>query len=302
MNPARTGVVYACLAFVMWGLFPLYFRQVASVPALEVVLHRSVWSLAFVIVLLALRRQWQWITDLRRQPRLFAMLGFSALLIAANWLVYVHAIQTRQVVEASLGYFVNPLFNAALGVLVLHERLRRAQWGALALAAVGVLWLTWVGGRPPWIALALAGLFAVYGLVRKTSSVGTLEGLAVETTLIAPIALPALGWWTLAHDGAMARGDAALSAWLLLSGPLTALPLLWFTAGARRLRLVTVGLLQYISPTLQFALGLTVFGEPFDTRRLAGFVLIWVALALYSADAALAGRTRSQPVTPEPTS
>jgi chloramphenicol-sensitive protein RarD len=283
-------VVYACLAFVMWGLFPLYFRQVASVPALEVVLHRSVWSLGFVLALLALRRQWRWVAELRRQPRQVAMLGLSALLIASNWLVYVHAVQTAQVVEASLGYFINPLFNAALGVLVLRERLRRAQWVALVLAAAGVSWLTWSAGRLPWIALALAGLFALYGLVRKTATVGALEGLTVETLLIAPIALPWLLWWTLGRDGAMARGDVALDGWLLLSGPLTALPLLLFTAGARRLRLVTVGLLQYISPTLQLALGVWVFGESFDPTRLTGFMLIWAALALYSADTIAATR------------
>jgi chloramphenicol-sensitive protein RarD len=286
----------------MWGLFPLYFRQVASVAPLEVVLHRSVWSLGFVLVLLAVRREWAWIAGLRRQPRQVGWLAFSALLIAANWLVYVHAMQTGQVVEASLGYFINPLFNVALGVLVLHERLRRTQWIALVLACAGVAWLTWTAGRLPWIALALAGLFAVYGLVRKTATVGALEGLAVETALIAPIALPVLWWWTVTHDGALARGDVALNAWLLLSGPLTALPLLLFTAGARRLRLVTVGLLQYISPTLQFALGLWVFGEPFDRARLAGFVLIWAALALYSADAVAAARGRGRPVTPAPTS
>jgi chloramphenicol-sensitive protein RarD len=272
------------------------------VPPFEVVLHRSVWSLVFLLGVLALRRQWRWVGELWRQRRQVALLALSALLIAGNWLVYVYAVHSGQVVEASLGYFVNPLFNVALGVLVLHERLRRAQWIALALAAAGVLWLTWAAGRLPWIALALASLFAVYALVRKTARVGALEGLAVETMLIAPVALPWLLWWTLAGGGAMGRGDLALDGWLLLSGPLTALPLLFFTAGARRLRLVTIGLLQYISPTLQFALGVWVFGEPFGAARLAGFALIWAALALYSADAAAQGRSRAAALRPEPTS
>lgn len=281
MNP---GIGYACLAFVMWGLFPLYFQRIASVPALEVVLHRSAWSLLFVLGLLAWLRRWGWLRAFAAQPRRLAFFAFSALLLSGNWLVYVYAVQSGRVVEASLGYFINPLVNVLLGVLVLHERLRAAQWAAVALAGCGVLWLGWLAGHPPWIALTLAFSFGLYGLLRKTAPLGALEGLALETMLLAPLVLPALAWWTLSGQGAMARGDAALDAWLVVGGPLTALPLLLFAAGARRLPLATVGLLQYLSPSIQLALGIWVFGEPFSRPRLAGFACIWAALALYSLD------------------
>jgi uncharacterized membrane protein len=188
------------------------------------------------------------------------------------------------VVEASLGYFINPIVNVLLGVLVLRERLNKAQWASVALAAAGVLWLTVLNGRLPWIALALAVSFAFYGLMRKTASLGALEGLALETLLLAPVVLPALAWWSFSGRGAMARGDLALDAWLVFGGPLTALPLILFAAGARRLPLATVGLLQYLSPTIQLALGVWVFHEPFDRARLLGFGFIWAGLALYSAD------------------
>jgi chloramphenicol-sensitive protein RarD len=282
MNP---GITYALLAFVMWGLFPLYFRQIASVPALEVVLHRSVWSLVFVLALLAGLRRFGWLRQLAAQPRRLGLFAISALLLSCNWLLYVYAVQSGQVVEASLGYFINPLVNVVLGVLVLHERLRPAQWAAVALAALGVLWLSIMFGRVPWIALLLALSFGLYGLMRKTATLGALEGLALETLLLAPLVAPLLAWWTLRGDGAMARGDLALDAWLLVGGPLTALPLLLFAAGARRLPLATVGLLQYVSPTIQLALGVWVFGEPFERTRLIGFACIWAGLALYSLDA-----------------
>ena len=281
----NAGVVYATLAFVMWGLFPLYFRQIAVVPPLEVVLHRSAWSLLFVLGVLAVLRRFGWLRDVLARPRRLGLFGISALLLSANWLLYVYAIQSGQVVEASLGYFINPIVNVLLGVLVLHERLNKAQWAAVALAAAGVLWLTVLGGRLPWIALALAASFGLYGLMRKTAPLGALEGLALETMLLAPLVVPLLAWWSFSGQGAMARGDLALDAWLVIGGPLTALPLLLFAAGARRLPLATVGLLQYLSPTIQLALGVWVFGEPFDRARLVGFALIWSALALYSLDA-----------------
>jgi chloramphenicol-sensitive protein RarD len=280
----NAGIAYATIAFVMWGLFPLYFRVIASVPPLEVVIHRSVWSLLFVLGLLAALRRFGRLREVARQPQRIALFALSALLLSCNWLVYVYAVQGGHVVEASLGYFINPIVNVMLGVLVLHERLRRVQWLAVALAAAGVLWLTLLAGRPPWIALALAISFGLYGLIRKTASLGTLEGLALETLLLAPVVVPLLAWSTLQGHNAMLRGDLALDAWLLLSGPLTAMPLLLFAAGARRLPLATVGLLQYVSPTIQLLLGVLVFHERFDPLRLVGFVLIWSALALYSVE------------------
>jgi chloramphenicol-sensitive protein RarD len=254
------------------------------VPPLEVVLHRSAWSMVFVLGLLAALRRFGGLREIAAQPRQLGLFSSSALLLSANWLLYVYAVQAGHVVEASLGYFINPIVNVMLGVLVLKERLNRVQWTAVALAAVGVLWLTVLAGRLPWIALALALSFGLYGLMRKTSTLGALEGLAIETLLMAPLVLPLLAWWTFFHDGALARGDWGLTAWLLFGGPLTALPLLLFAAGARRLPLATVGLIQYVSPTIQLALGVWVFHEPFDRARLVGFAFIWAALALYSAD------------------
>jgi len=281
MNP---GLLYAGLAFGIWGLFPLYLRQIASVPPLEVVLHRSAWSLLLLVVVLTVLRRWRWLGEVLREPRRVLPFAASAALLTGNWMVYVWAVQAGHVLDASLGYFINPLVSVLLGVLVLHERLRRAQWLAVALAAFGVAWLTWQTGRLPWVALLLAFSFAIYGLIRKTGHLGALEGLALENLLLAPLVLPALAWVT-AHGGALTRGDGALIAWLCLSGPLTALPLLLFAAAARRLSLATVGLMQYLSPTLQFGLGVWVFDEPMQPARLAGFACIWAALALYSADA-----------------
>jgi chloramphenicol-sensitive protein RarD len=281
----RTGFLYALAAFGIWGLFPLYFQFIAKVSAIEIVLQRSVWSLVFVLLVLAWQRRWAWLGDTLQQPRRLALFTASALLLSCNWLTYVYAVQSGQVVEASLGYFINPLVNVLLGVLVLRERLNRAQWIAVALAACGVAWLTWQAGRPPWIALMLAGSFGVYGLIRKTASLGALEGLALENLVLAPIVVPALIWWTLTHDGALAQGDLALTGWLLLAGPLTALPLLCFAAAARRLPLALLGMVQYTSPSLQLLLAVFYFNEHFDMKRLLGFVLIWSALALVSADA-----------------
>ena len=282
MNP---GFLYATAAFGLWGLFPLYFRLIVSVPAVEVVLQRSLWSLVFIGAVLAWQRRWGWLAPFAAQPRRLAPFALSALLLVLNTLVYVYAVQTHQIVEASLGYFINPLVNVVLGVLVLRERLTPVKWLAVALATSGVLWLTWQLGRPPWIALALAGSFGLYGLVRKTASLGALEGLALETMLLAPIVLPLLAWWTFTQPGVWLQGDLALAGTLALLGPLSALPLLWFTAAARRLPLATLGLVQYMSPTIQLLLGVWVFHEPFSGSRLVGFALIWSALALVSADA-----------------
>jgi chloramphenicol-sensitive protein RarD len=281
----QTGYLYALAAFGIWGIFPLYFQLIARVPAVEVVLQRSVWSLVFVLGVLAWQGRWAWLGETLRQPRRVGLFMASALLLSCNWLTYVFAVQSGQVAEGSLGYFINPLVNVLLGVVVLRERLKPVQWVAVGLAAAGVLWLTWNAGRLPWIALLLAGSFGLYGLIRKTAPLGALEGLALENLLLAPIVVPALVWWTATQGGALAQGDIALGGWLLLTGPLTALPLLCFTAAARRLPLALLGMVQYSSPTLQLLLAVFYFHEPFDNRRLLGFALIWSALLLVSGDA-----------------
>ena len=281
MNP---GVVYAALAFTFWGLFPLYLREVAAAGPLEVVVHRIVWSLAFVLALLAWQRRWAWLAELRSAPRTLALFALTASLVTVNWLTYVWSVHNNHVIDASLGYFINPRVNVLLGYVVLKERPRKLQWAAIALAALGVLWLAVQAGRPPWIGLVLASSFGLYGLLRKTAPLGALEGLTLETMLLAPIAIAVMGWWTWQGSGGLVQPSVSLLGWLLLAGPLTAIPLLLFSAGARRIPLATLGLLQYIGPSLQFALAVFVFHEALQPARLVGFVLIWVALALYSLE------------------
>ena len=245
--PARmpAGLLYAALAFVAWGLFPLFFRQMASIAPLDIVLHRSVGLLVSMVLLLGALRRYAWLGAVLRQPRQLALFALSALLLSGNWLLYVWAVNSHRVVEASLGYFINPLVNVLLGFVVLHERLRRVQWLAVALAALGVVWLTVQAGQLPWIALVLAASFGLYGLLRKTASLGSLEGLALEVLLLTPLAVPWLAW-RLFEGQAGVGADATTIGWLLLTGPLTAATLLLFAAGARRLPMASLGLLQYI--------------------------------------------------------
>ena len=280
----HAGIVYAALAFVWWGLFPLYFRLVTTVGAAEVLAHRVVWCLVFLAVLLSWRRQWGWLAQVLRRPKVLAAFAASALLIGANWLTYIWAVLHGHVLESSLGYFITPLVNVLLGMSLLHERLRRTQWVALAIAALGVLWLTVQAGRPPWIALALAITFGAYGLMRKIAALGALEGLTLETLLLAPLALVVLGIGIRDGSASFPAPDLLTNLWMIALGPITAVPLLLFAAGARRLSMATLGIVQYIGPSIQFALGVTVFHEPFSAARLLGFGCIWLALVIYSLD------------------
>ena len=289
------GLIPAALAYILWGLFPLYIKQVAHVSAVEVVVHRSVWSLVFVFVLLAAWRRLAWLRAALTDRRTLTVFAASALLLGVNWGVYVWAVAAGRIVDASLGYFINPLVNVLLGVMVLHERPRPLQWAAVALAACGVLWLVVGAGEWPWIALVLAVSFGLYGLLRKTAPLGATEGLALETLMQAPLAVALLAWWTWQGTSALSMQDPVTSAWLLLAGPFTAIPLLLFAAGARRLTMATLGLMQYIGPTIQFALGVFVYDEPFSAQRAVGFALIWAALALYSAESLRGWRGRDGP-------
>jgi chloramphenicol-sensitive protein RarD len=280
----NTGIPLALMAYVVWGLMPLYFREVSHVAPFEIVLHRTLGALVFVFVVLAALRRFEWLRPTLRAPRQVLAFAVSALLLSGNWLLYVWAVNNGHVIDSSLGYFINPLVYVLLGYFVLHERPRPAQWGAIALAAAGVVWLTVLAGKLPWIALLLAGSFGVYGLMRKTATLGAIEGLALETLLLAPVAAVLLALWTWQGGTALAAAEPSTLGWLLLAGPLTAVPLLFFAAGARRIPLATLGLLQYVGPTLQFGLGIWLFREPFDRARLVGFALIWTACALYSAE------------------
>ena len=287
MNP---GILYATLAYTAWGLFPLYFHQLAGVAPLEVVMHRTLWSLVFLLLVLLGKRHWGWLRAVSAQPRVLGAFALSATLLTVNWVTYVWAVHNQHVLDASLGYFILPLVNVAIGFFVLHERPRRGQWLAVAIATSGVLWLAIQAGHPPWIALVLALSFGAYGLLRKVGALGALEGLTLETLMLAPLAAGVLAFMGWQGGSALVQGDRATLGLLLLGGPLTAIPLLLFAAGARRITLTTMGILQYISPSLQFALGVWLFHEPFAAARLLGFGLIWAALLVYSVEGWIASR------------
>lgn len=283
-----SGVLYGLSAYALWGLFPLFFKQLQAASALEVVLHRMVWSLVFVLLVLAVLRRWSWLADVRRSPALLGKFAVSAMLLAANWLSYIWAVNNGHVLDASLGYFILPLINVALGFVFLHERPRKAQWAAFALAASGVLWMAVQSGHVPWLALLIALTFGFYGLMRKVAVLGPLEGMSLETLLLAPIALVALLWGN--HTGELPAHDGHTWLFFVLSGPVTAIPLLLFAAGARRVPLSTMGILQYITPTILVLMGVFLYGEAFAGPRAQGFVLIWSALALYTVEGLWTGR------------
>ena len=283
----RSGILSAALAFLCWGLFPIYFHALGDVPPVQILAHRVLWSLGFLLVVLALRRQWKWLSQVR-QPRVFWSFAASALLLSANWLVYIWAVKNGHVIEASLGYFINPLVNIMFGYLLLKERMRPAQWGAIAIAALGVGWLTWQSGSVPWIALVLAATFGAYGLLRKTAALGALEGLSFETMVLFPFAAAYVVWLSVTGDNAFVNAPLdATRILLVLAGPITAIPLLLFATGARKIPLSILGLLQYLSPTIQFLLGVWLFHEAFSSDRLVGFLMIWAALALFAGEGLL---------------
>ena len=294
------GILSAALAYTCWGLFPLYFRQLASISPMEVLVHRIVWSLLFVMVVLAVRRHWTWLGQALRQPKVLGTFAASALLLSANWLTYIWSVTNGHVIDASLGYFITPLVNVLLGYTVLKERLRPAQWTAVGLAAVGVLWLAIQGGQFPWIALVLACTFGGYGLMRKMAPLGALEGLVLETMVLTPPALAILGFYAMRGESSFPADSNLINTMLVGIGPVTAIPLLLFAAGARRIRLSTLGLLQYIGPTIQFALGVWLFNEPFSGPRIVGFVLIWGALAIYSIEGVMQGNAAGRTPVLEP--
>ena len=277
------GIVYACAAYLLWGVFPTYFKALQTVAPLEILGHRIVWSLLVCALLLFVLRRWQWLSGLLRQPRVLLWFVGSSVTVALNWFVYIWAVTAGRVVDASLGYFINPLVNVLIGALVLKEQLRRGQWLAVVVAAAGVLSLTWQAGTVPWIGLVLAISWGIYGLLRKTAVLGAVEGLTLETVLLAPIALAYLVWLSASGGSTFFTTDSTTRLLLLAAGPVTAAPLLLFAAGARRIPFFMLGLLQYLSPTLQLLLGVWLYGEPFAERAI-GFVLIWIALAMFTAD------------------
>ncbi|UXY14167.1 EamA family transporter RarD [Chitiniphilus purpureus] len=288
----QRGILYALSAYLMWGLLPLFLKALQGIPAPEVLLHRMVWSLVFLGLILAIRRHWHWLGEALRQPQLLGRFTASAVLLAANWFTYIWAVQAGRVIDASLGYFINPLVSVLLGVLVLGERLRIGQWLAVAVAAGGVGWLTWRTGSLPWIALTLALSFGLYGLLRKTAQLGALEGLTLETLLLFPLAALALGMLVARGDAAVVTATGWVQLLCLMAGPFTAVPLLLFAAAARRIPLSLLGILQYSGPTVQLLLGILLWHEPFGRDSAIGFALIWAALILYTGEGFWATRRR----------
>lgn len=290
-EPAK-GVAFGLSAYIMWGCFPLFFALFQGVPAFEILIHRILWSCLFLVGLVTLLRRWAPIRQALAEPRRLGSVLGCALLIALNWGLYIYAVESRQVLQASLGYFMTPLVNVALGMLVLRETMHRLQAAAVGLATLAILIQLLLLGELPWISLGLAFSFGTYGLLRKQVPLDGLSGLFVETLLLLPLALLAITW-LVQVDMSHFLGDTRTSLLLIASGVITALPLLAFAGAARRLRLATLGFLMYINPTIQFAIALAVFGEPLSAVELATFGLIWTALALYSWSA-WQGRARRE--------
>ncbi|HEX4571351.1 MAG TPA: EamA family transporter RarD [Dongiaceae bacterium] len=274
----RTGMLYALATFGAWGLNPFYFKAVDQFPAIEVLAHRVVWSSLLLAALISWGRQWPRVAAAVTARRTLATLALTSLIIGGNWMIYIHAMDSDQVLEASLGYYINPLVNILFGRVFLGERLSRTQMLAVALAAIGVLNLAVAFGEPPWLALGLAGTFATYGLMRKLARVEALPGLFIEALFLLPIALGLL----LVLGTRFGRIDPTTDLLLVAAGPVTALPLLWFTHAARRLKLSVLGFFQYLSPSCQFLLAVFAFGEHFGPAHYVTFACIWTAIAIFT--------------------
>lgn len=287
------GLSAALAAFLIWGLMPLYMKLLQALPVLQITAHRMLWGCLCGFGWLAARGEINQVWRALADPSTRWRLCVSATLIAINWSIFMWGIATDHVVEISLGYFIGPLVNVALGVVLFRERLNRMQWLSVAIAAAGVLYLTWMAGHPPWVSIVLALSFSLYALVRKVARVEALPGFTGETLLLLPVAAGYVLWCELSGFGAVSNSGLDISALLLIGGPLTAVPLVLFAVGARRIPLFTVGLLQYIGPSLQLACAVLVFHEPFTGPRVIGFAMIWTALALFALDGVLAARRRA---------
>lgn len=278
------GALFALSSYIMWGFLPIHWKAFSALPGLETTSHRIVWSAVFTALLLTWQRKWSWLRELVRQPRIFLTFLVIAALIFSNWLIYIYAVNNNHLIESSLGYFINPLVNVLLGILFFRERPRLWQWIAIGIAAAGVIYLTIDFGHLPWIALGLAFSFGFYAVLKKTTSLPALEGLLLETTILAiPLTIYLL---ILEQNGQGVFGhtDWLTTFMLVFAGVLTALPLLLFSAGAKHVSMTLLGILQYIAPTIQFIIGIALYHEPFSHSRLIGFTFIWVALALFTLE------------------
>jgi chloramphenicol-sensitive protein RarD len=284
------GILAGIGAYTLWGLFPIYWRLLEQDPAVEILAHRMVWSLVFVAVILTLQREWRWLGEALHNSRILVTYTIAAILLSLNWYTYIWAVNAGYVVEASLGYFINPLVNFLLGVVFFREKLRGWQVAAVVLAGLGVVYLTVSYGSLPWISLVLAFTFGMYGLIKKTAALESMHGFSLETLVLF---LPALGYLFYREAsgvGAFINQGVLITLLLILAGPVTSIPLLMFGYAARKIPLSMLGFIQYITPTLQFLLGIFVYFEPFPKARLVGFCIIWLALLVYSLEGVLFNR------------
>lgn len=297
LSKTHSGLAYALSAFLMWGLFPLYFHVLSAVPSAEVLAHRVIGSAVLLLAWAAWKGGLRPILGELRNPRRLAFYTVTTILISANWWIFIWAVQIGRTLEASLGYYINPLVNVMLGVIFLAERPSRRQWLAIAIAAGGVGWLILTQGVIPWVSLALALTFGSYALIRKMAGFDAMLGLTVETLLLAPIAIAALVWWTVDGQIAFAHQGLSTDVLLLAAGLVTVLPLVCFLEAGLRLKMATLGIVQYLTPSMQFLLAVFVFHEHFDSARSVTFVCIWLALTIYTVDALRQHRMR--PSAPE---
>ena len=290
------GVWNGLAAYIMWGFFPIYWKLLHDVPALQVIGHRIAWSFLLLMVVIFLTKQWKEFRSAAFAPKVIGIYAIAGILLSVNWLIYVWGVNSGFIVETSLGYFINPLVSVLLGVFFLRERLRAIQWIPVGLAAVGVIYLTLTYGRLPWIALSLAFSFGIYGLVKKLAPLGSLYGLTLETALVFPAALVYLTFAQSTGSGIFLHDGWLTDILLIGTGVITSIPLLMFASAARQIPLTMIGILQYIAPTLQFLIGVFLYHEPFDQSRLIGFSLVWLALIIFWVENYLANRVTVQPI------
>jgi chloramphenicol-sensitive protein RarD len=293
----QKGMVYGFLAYLLWGLFPIYWKFLQHVNPLETLVHRILWAFVFVLITLTVRKKWNVLSLIRQQPKMILTFTLTSILITANWFTYLWAVTHNYIVEASLGYFINPLINVALGVIFLKERLRSGQLVAIVIAVIGVAYLTITYGSFPWIAIILALCFGFYGLLRKTAPLESLEGLFLETSILFFPCLVVVLFFIQTDQSAFVDFSHYTPYMLIFGGAITAVPLLLFSASARRITLIALGLLQYIAPTLQFLIGVYIYGEQFNRARFIGFCFIWTALIIYTVESIWRARQLSSQTT-----
>jgi chloramphenicol-sensitive protein RarD len=289
----KKGIWYAFGAYTLWGLFPIYWKFLHHVPAIQLIGHRIFWSFITLFIFILFLKKWDAFRHAVFKNRILKNYSIAALLIGINWLTYVWAVNSGHIIEASLGYFINPLISVILGVMFLHEKIRRWQWLPIGLAAAGVLFLTASFGSVPWIALALALSFGLYGLVKKISPLGSLYGLTIETGILFVPAMLFLSYCDFINEGAFLHTGPISDVLMIFTGLVTSVPLLMFASATRRIPLTLIGILQYISPTLQFLIGIIIYNEPFSNYQLAGYSIVWVALIIFALEGYFSYRTRS---------